>query len=137
MTPRQIELVQSSFRSVLLVSDSTAQLFYARLFALDPALQPLFKGGMREQQRKFMYTLGAAVAWLNRFDAMEAALEGLAQRHVVYGAEPRHYDTVQDAFVWALGQSLDEAFTGEVRDAWLALYARITGVMKRAAYRMR
>jgi hemoglobin-like flavoprotein len=133
MTPRQVELVQSSFRSVLLVSDSTAQLFYARLFALDPALQPLFKGGMKEQGKKLMYTLGAAVAYLKQFDAMVPALEALAQRHTGYGVKAEHYQTFGDALLWALGQALGEAFTDEVCDAWAAFYGELSGLMQGAA----
>ena len=43
MTPTQIALVQRSFKKVMPIGDTTAQLFYGRLFALDPALEALFK----------------------------------------------------------------------------------------------
>jgi hemoglobin-like flavoprotein len=132
MTPRQVELVQTSFRSLLLVSDSTAQLFYARLFALHPQLQPMFKGSIAEQGKKLMYTLGAAVAYLKRFESMVPALEALAQRHAGYGVRDEHYESVGDALLWALGQSLEEAFTDEVREAWSELYAGITAIMRGA-----
>ena len=133
MTPRQIELVQKTYRSVLIVSDSTAQLFYARLFALNPALKPLFKSDLREQGRKLMYTLGAAVAYSKQLHTMVPALEALAQRHAGYGVEPAHYEAVGEALLWALGQSLDEGFTPEVHDAWATLYAEITQIMQHAA----
>jgi hypothetical protein len=42
MTPDQIRLVQESFRSVVPICDEAARIFYDRLFALDPALRPLF-----------------------------------------------------------------------------------------------
>jgi nitric oxide dioxygenase len=132
MTPRQVELVQTSFKSVLLVSDSTAQLFYARLFALNPALKPMFKGNVAEQGKKLMYTLGAAVAYLKRFESMVPALEALAQRHAGYGVKDEHYQAVGDALLWSLGQALGDAYTDEVRDAWAALYERITRVMQNA-----
>lgn len=44
MTPRQIELVQASWRRVLPIAEDAAQLFYARLFELDPTLRELFHG---------------------------------------------------------------------------------------------
>ncbi len=134
MTPRQIELVQSSYRSVLLVSESTAQLFYARLFAVDPAMQPLFSGDMRQQGRMFMYALGAPVAWLKNFEAIVPQLEALAQRHRRYGVKPQDYASLADALLWALERALGESFDEELRGAWSALIARIAGVMKQAAY---
>ena len=134
VTPRQIELVQSSFRSVLLVSESTAQLFYARLFAIEPELQQLFTGDMKQQAKLFMHALGAAVAWLNKFNSVVPSLEALAQRHLGYGVKPEHYAAMEEALLWALERALGEAFTDEVRSAWLELYARVAGPMKQAAY---
>ena len=134
MTPRQIELVQSSYRSVLLVSESTAQLFYARLFAVDPDMQKMFGGNMRQQGRMFMYALGAAVAWLKNFEAVVPQLEALAQRHRGYGVMPGHYGALADALLWALERALGESFDDELRTAWGELIAELAGVMKQAAY---
>src|SRR4051794_8971406 len=102
MTPREVDLGQSSYRSVLPISDSTAQLFYARLLALNPDLKPMFKTDLREQGRKLMYTLGAAVAYSWQLQSVVPALEALAQRHVGYGVKPEHYEAVGDALMWAL-----------------------------------
>ena len=44
MTPEQIARVQDSWMQVEAISDQAAALFYDRLFTLDPALKPLFKG---------------------------------------------------------------------------------------------
>ena len=38
MTPRDIELVQTSFAKVALIADQAATMFYARLFELDQSL---------------------------------------------------------------------------------------------------
>jgi len=132
MTPRQIDLVQLSFRHVLLISESTAQLFYARLFARQPALRALFPIEMRSQQKKFMYTLGAVVAYLQKPLSIAPALEALAARHAGYGARPEHYDAVGDALLWALEQGLGETFTGETEQAWRAFYGELSGLMLRS-----
>lgn len=124
--------MHSSYRSVLLISESTAQLFYGRLFALHPELKPLFRGDLREQGKKFMYTLGAAVAYAWQIESVVPALEALAQRHVGYGAKPSHYDAVGDALLWSLSQGLGDSFTDEVRAAWSTLYHEITEVMQNA-----
>jgi nitric oxide dioxygenase len=54
MTNEQIKLVQDSFRQVAPIAETAAQLFYARLFELDPDLELLFKGNLSEQGRKLM-----------------------------------------------------------------------------------
>lgn len=44
MTDDQIALVQSSFARVVPIRETAASLFYDRLFELEPAARPLFRG---------------------------------------------------------------------------------------------
>jgi len=133
MTPRQIELVQSSWRLVVLVAQDAAQLFYVRLFALDPSLRDLFKGDMREQGRKLMSMIDFAVKALARLDSLLPGLRMLGERHGRYGVRDEHYDTVAEALLWTLQKGLGQAFTSEVKEAWVAAYGVLSGTMKEAA----
>jgi len=99
MTPEQKQLVQDSFAKVVPIADKAAELFYARLFELDPTLKSLFKGGMAAQGKKLMTTLGVAVGSLNNLDALIPVLQNLGSGHVAYGVEGRHYDTVGAALL--------------------------------------
>ena len=65
MTEQQVRLVQQTFMRVLPISDLAAQLFYKRLFELDPTLRPMFKGDMQEQGRKLMQMIGMTVQGLS------------------------------------------------------------------------
>ena len=69
MTPDQTKIVQSTWAQVVPIADTAAQLFYGKLFELDPSLRPLFaKADMDEQRQKLMATLGAAPAnWLGQW----------------------------------------------------------------------
>ena len=49
MTPEQKELVKSSWLKVAPIADTAAELFYGKLFELDPAVKSLFKGNMQQQ----------------------------------------------------------------------------------------
>ena len=46
MDATQITLVQSTWSKVLPVSETAADLFYNRLFEIDPSTEALFKGDM-------------------------------------------------------------------------------------------
>ena len=133
MTPKQIELVQSSWKRVTPIADTAAELFYGRLFSLDPALRPLFKGDIKEQGRKLMAMISAAVNGLTRLEAIVPAVQDLGRRHVKYGVKDAHYDTVASALIWTLGQGLGEAFTPEVKEAWVKAYGVLAKTMKDAA----
>jgi hemoglobin-like flavoprotein len=133
MTPKQIELVQASFALVKPISAAAGRMFYGRLFTIDPTLESLFHGDMEEQSRKLMEMIGTAVAMLRRPDQLAPALEGLGRRHAGYGVQDEHYATVAAALIWTLQEGLGEAFTAEIRDAWVAMYEWITGKMRGAA----
>ena len=125
--------MQKSFALVLPIADTAAALFYARLFELDPSLRPMFHGDMAEQGRKLMDMLRIAVVSLNRLDQIVPAVQALGRRHVAYGVRDEHYATVAAALLWTLEQGLGAAFTPEVRDAWVAVYTVLAGVMQAAS----
>jgi hemoglobin-like flavoprotein len=134
MTPQQISLIQTSWASVVPIQDTAAGLFYQRLFTLDPAVRPMFKGDMQEQGRKLMKMLGTVVNSLTRLDELVPVAQDMAKRHVGYGVQPAHYDTVGAALLWTLEQGLGSAFTDDTREAWATAYGTLAGVMKEAAY---
>jgi hemoglobin-like flavoprotein len=133
MTPEQIALVRTSFAQVVPIREAAANLFYGRLFELDPSLKPLFKGDMREQGIKLMAMIGTAVSGLDRLDSIVPAVQALGKRHVGYGVQETHYDTVGTALLWALEQGLGAAFTADVKAAWGGAYGVLAGAMKEAA----
>ena len=134
-TLHQIELVQTSFAVIAPIADDAAALFYRRLFEIDPALRPLFRGDMADQRRKLMQMLSAAVHGLPRLDRLIPALEELGRRHVTYGVTDDHYDTVGTALLWTLEKGLGNAFTPEVKEAWSTVYGVLAATMRDAANR--
>src|SRR5215510_3863080 len=109
ITNQQIKLVQDSFKQVAPIAETAAQLFYARLFELDPDLESLFKGNLTEQGRKLMQMLGLAVKSLDRMEQLLPVVRSLGTRHLIYGVREKDYDTVGQALLWTLRQGLGEA----------------------------
>ncbi len=133
MTPQQIDLVQASWKQVVPVAETAAQMFYGRLFFLDPSLRALFLGDMREQGRKVMAMLSYTVNGLMRLEVLLPAIRALGRRHATYGVCPEHYYTVGAALLWTLEQGLGAAFTPAVREAWVAAYGVLANTMRDAA----
>ncbi len=130
VTESQRELVHASFAKVEAIADDAAQLFYQRLFELDPEIKPLFKGvKMAEQRPKIMQTLAVAVNGLDRLDEIASAIESLGVRHVEHGVTENHYDIVSKALLWALEQGLGPDFTPGVSAAWASVYGLLSSVM--------
>ncbi|MEE8188163.1 MAG: globin domain-containing protein [Kiloniellales bacterium] len=129
----QKKLVQETFAKVEPIAEAAAELFYNKLFELDPSLKALFKGDMKEQGRKLMATLKVAVAGLDNLEKLVPVVQDLGRRHAGYGVKPPHYTTVATALLWTLEQGLEEAFTPQVKSAWTAVYGLLAETMIAAA----
>ncbi|MCA9969198.1 MAG: hypothetical protein KC425_03230 [Anaerolineales bacterium] len=77
-----------------------------------------------------MTTLSFAVAGLHKPDRIVPAVRQLGSRHVGYGVQPHHYQTVGAALLWTLAQGLGSQFTPEVEAAWTAAYTLLADTMQ-------
>lgn len=129
MSPQQRWLVRDSFDLLQGMILPVTQLFYGRLFDLDPSLRALFKTDMKTQSRKLADTLATAISSLSDFERIKPQLRELGTRHASYGVQPAHYETVTAALLWALGQSLQQDFPPDVREAWRAMLNAVNAEM--------
>ena len=133
MTPRQTELVKQSWERVKPRAQAAGEMFYSRLFELDPDLRRLFESDIASQARKLAAKITFAVAGLDRLEILVPVLRELGRKHASYGVENRHYATVGAALLDTLAAGLGESFTREVRDAWAATYSLLANTMQSAA----
>jgi len=133
VTYAQKVLVQDSFAAIAPNADAVAALFYGRLFEIDPSLRHMFRGDMAEQRKKLMQMLTAAVKGLDRLEQLVPVVQDLGRRHAKYGVADEHYDTVAAALLWTLEQGLGEAFTEDLKGAWVTVYTLLATTMKSAA----
>lgn len=133
MDQRQVSLVRASFGNLPKDAEVVGMLFYALLFKIDPDLRPLFRGDMRRQSELLITMISTAVENLDRLELVLSAVRDLGRRHAGYGVKESDYDTVETALLLTLAQALDDGFTPEVRQAWIACYRTLAEVMKTAA----
>jgi hemoglobin-like flavoprotein len=134
MTPEQIILVKTSWNQVVPIKEKAAEMFYSKLFDLDPAVKPLFTSDIVEQGKKLMMAISTVVNSLDEIETIVPIIQDMGRRHAGYGVKPQHYDTVGTALLWTLETGLGPAFTSEVKDSWIRAYFLIAIVMKDAAY---
>jgi hemoglobin-like flavoprotein len=132
MNAEQIMLVQSSWELVEPMAVKLGELFYRRVFELNPSLKELFPDDQRRQGELLMALFGGAVNMLFHIDTLEPSVRDLGRRHRAYGTQPEHYDTFRDALLWTLERVLGEAFTADVRAAWEAVYDYMARTMLEA-----
>jgi hemoglobin-like flavoprotein len=133
MTSEDILLVQLSWRKVLPMKDTVAELFYLKLFEMDPSLRQLFTGDLEQQGERLVQMIGASVRALDRLDVLLPVVRELGARHVALGVQDDHYGTVGMALLWTLERVLRADFTPEVKSAWIKTYGVLSQTMREAA----
>lgn len=136
MDEQTIRILETTFAEFARNKDESAALFYERLFVLDPSLRRLFvNADMKSQQTKLVAAIGLVVGSLRDLSRVVLILEDLGSKHVGYGVEETHYETVGTALIQTLALSFGERFTPDVRAAWTLAYGVVSGVMIAAARR--
>ena len=133
MTPKQIGLIRATWDKVLPISEPAAEMFYGKLFEIDPELKPLFSSDIKEQGKKLMTMIDTVVKNLDNLEAVVPAAQASGARHKGYGVKDEDYATVAEALLWTLDQGLGDDFTDEVKEAWTEAYVILSTTMKDAA----
>jgi hemoglobin-like flavoprotein len=77
MTPRQVALVQRSWTLVQPIADKAAELFYMRLFSLEPSVRRLFSGDMARLAQGIgeKFTGGTDEAWRTAYRVLANTMQ--------------------------------------------------------------
>lgn len=132
MTSEQVFIVQSSFPKIDATADSSAEMFFKRLFELDASFQEYFKGDLQIYKRKFIQLLHASVRGLHRMEIIIPVMRELGRRQAKYGIPFEKYNTIGAALFWSLAHSLEDDFTPEVMAAWAEAFNLLANIMKNA-----
>jgi hemoglobin-like flavoprotein len=136
------DIVLRSWRLVVPIAETAADLFYRRLFELRPEYRALFGDDMTAQKRKLIRMLAFIVrslewresAWKDDVDPSEdlmLVVLALGRRHQdLYKIPTESYGVVAEALLWTLEQGLGDAFTPTARETWTKLYTLLATTMQ-------
>jgi hemoglobin-like flavoprotein len=135
MRPDQIACIREAFDRLWPVNRRFADLFYARLFELDPTARTLFRGDLEGLKTKLLSMLATIVGAADRPEIFDSVVEDLGRRHALFGVTPAQYSAVGEALIWSLGEALGPALTRSRREAWSDFYKVVQLSMLRGAAR--
>lgn len=134
--------IRKSWELVQPIANTAADLFYKRLFEIAPQYRKLFGSDMARQKQKLLAMLDFIVrtvdwsedTWRESVDAEQdlfLVILALGRRHTeLYSIPDASYDAVGQALLWTLDYGLGEAFTHEVKAAWVSVYTLVSKTMK-------
>lgn len=138
--------IVDSFRLVVPLAETVADLFYRKLFELRPEYRSLFKQDMEPQKRKFVAMLAFIVKaldfadddWRQQVDEnsdLFLVILALGRRHhELYKTSSDMYGPVGESLIWCLDYGLGKAFTPPLRHSWTKAYGGLASIMKMSKY---
>jgi hemoglobin-like flavoprotein len=142
ITDSEKDAVRRTWKLVVPIAGTAADLFYKRLFELRPAYADLFPADLTSQKRKLLQMLAFIVksldwpdsAWKDPISAEEdlvLVLLALGRRHKdLYRIPAESYAVVGEALIWTLDYGLGKAFDDSARSAWLHVYQLVSTTMR-------
>eukprot|EP00980_Cylindrotheca_fusiformis_P006965 scaffold1469_cov119-Cylindrotheca_fusiformis.AAC.9 len=147
------ELVIETWGTVKAIPDYqhvAGDILFRRLFELNPDALGLFsfakkyKAGdealyedkrFRKHASGVIDTVTAAVSLIEEgnMELLVSVLQDLGARHAKYDLVKVHYDMVGESLLYTLEKALGDAFTPQVKEAWVQVYGIITEQMMRGA----
>jgi methyl-accepting chemotaxis protein len=125
-----LDALETSFDLIAPRGDELMDVFYERLFATAPAVEPLFGGAdMRRQKAMLLGALVLLRKSLRDLDAIVPTLRGLGARHAAYGAQPAHYPVVGAVLIASMADIAGLDWRPEYEDAWAEAYASVAAAM--------
>ncbi len=135
MTPKQITTIQDTWEKITASfnPEQVGEIFYGKLFELDPSLENLFTSDINSQGKKLVSMLDTAVKTIDKPETLIPAVKKLGVNHVGYGVKNEHYETVGTALIFTLEQALGDGFDAATKRAWTATYNLLSKTMIEAA----
>jgi nitric oxide dioxygenase len=102
---------------------------YEILFSKYPETKPMFDNAAKDQHKKLAGAIAAFAGNIDNLAVLGAAVEKMAQSHVMTQVKPMHYPMVADALITAMGDVLGEAFTDARKNAWVEAYTFLANIL--------
>ena len=145
LTATEKQMIVGTYRLIVPVAETVADLFYGRLFEDRPQYRALFPDDMTKQKHKLVGMLAfitKSMDWtekqwredVNPQEDLFLVVLALGRRHhELYKIPEDSYGPVEQALIWALDQGLGQSFTPELCVAWTKLYRALATSMKMGA----
>ena len=134
MTPAQIQLVRLTLAQAMTDRQEVGRLFYRRLFVIAPDLRSRFQGDIETESAKLPDALALAFGALSDLPFLVATVESLARHGVARTLPDHHCRAIAQSLLWAIERHIGTAaFTPQVCNAWIALFAVVVTVLRSPA----
>ncbi|MFI8977395.1 globin domain-containing protein [Nocardia asteroides] len=131
-----IELLQSSWKTVERMGPDAIDYFYAHLFHFNPDLRSMFAEDMTSQRDRLFAGLGRVIGQVDSLRSDPSFVAELGRRHCGYGVTAAHYPLVAVSLIATVEHCFDcygQVFTTEHRQTWSEALRTVAQIMVASA----
>ena len=133
MTPYQVHLVQTSFKSLRPLAPEVGRRFYERLFEMRPDVKAMFSADPATHGARLMGAMGIVIDALEGPAEVTPLLVALGRRHQVHGVTQAHYALGGQVLLITLADALGDEFDPATERAWAVAYGWVAATMLQGA----
>ena len=131
LDPKKLEIVKATLPIVKEHGEAITTRFYKRMFEKHPELKNIFNMTHQKtghQPRALANAVYGAAANIEDMSTIMPVLERIGQKHRSLQIKPEHYPIVGENLLAAIKETLGDAATDEIIDAWADAYEVISDV---------
>jgi nitric oxide dioxygenase len=123
------EIVKSTAPAIKAKAEKLTSRMYEIMFSTYPYAKPLFKNAPANQPQVLARSIVGYAENIDKLSALEEVLDRIAVHHVQTSILPDHYAWVGNSLLQAIKDTLGDAATDEVMDAWGQAYWFLANVL--------
>lgn len=128
LTPKQIETVKATIPALEQHGIAITSLFYKRLLESHPELKNVFNLSHQAtgiQPAALAHSVWAYASNIEHPEALQAAISRIGNKHASLGITPEQYPIVGQGLLAAIKDTLGDAATPDIVDAWATAYQQL------------
>lgn len=132
LTAEQTEIIKATVPVLQQHGEAVTRTFYRNLFAAHPQLYNIFNPANQHnggQQRSLAAAVLAYAQHIENPQVLSHMLNRIEGKHVSLEVKPEHYPIVGEFLLGAIKETLGEAATPAILDAWGAAYGQLAEIM--------
>lgn len=113
-----IERLESSFKLLAPRGEELVDQFFARLFAENPSVRPMFPESLADQKKMLLAALVLVLENIRNPEKLAEPLKKMGGRHEGYGTKIEHFPIVRDVLVYVMSEMAGNQWNDQLTEDW-------------------
>ncbi len=124
-----IERLESSIKLLASRGDELVDQFYARLFAENPSVRPMFPESLADQKKKLLAALMLVMENIRTPEKIAEPLKKMGGWEEKYGTKFEHYPIARDVLIYVMSEMAGNQWNDQLTEDWTSALNFVTSIM--------